>query len=196
MVIDLPVPPQGRLTESVCAVAVGQPVASTAAREVRDDASSVGGSVSAQGWDVEQDLVDQLSNHGLTANGAASASRAASIDSRTTASVHDAKGWESEDDWGEDDPPQRKPPPRAAPSMPDGAPLLAQMRVIFSLTAPSFFVWWHTPPSAASIIWQLQDWAHAFSCCAKCGIYIFPPPLSHAFGQPLCGANREQPDKL
>ena len=111
----------------MCAVAASQPAASTTAREVRDDASSAGGSVSAQGWDVEQDLVDQLSNHGLNANGAASASRAASIDSRTTASVHDAKGWESEDDWGEDEPPQRKPLPRTTPSLPDGTPLLAWM---------------------------------------------------------------------
>lgn len=52
-------------------------MASTSTRDAqeRDDASSAGGSASAQGWDVEQDLVDHLSNHGLTANGGASASR-------------------------------------------------------------------------------------------------------------------------
>jgi hypothetical protein len=52
-------------------------VASSSTREIqegRDDASSAAGSASAQGWDVEQDLVDQLSNHGLNANGGGGAS--------------------------------------------------------------------------------------------------------------------------
>jgi hypothetical protein len=85
------------------------------AQDGRDDASSATGSASAPGWDVDQDLADQLSNQGI--NGG---SRAASIDSRTTASAQDIKGWESEDDWNDDDPPPRKLPTRPAPSIPDG----------------------------------------------------------------------------
>lgn len=70
-------------------------------REDTDAASASGG-----GWDAAEDLADQLSNHGI--NGA---SRAASIDSRAT-SYQEAKAWQSDDDWGDDDPP---PQPRARP---------------------------------------------------------------------------------
>ena len=70
-------------------------------------------SIIGSGWDDADDLTDQLSNHGL--NGGAS--RATSLDSRAT-SFQEAKAWQSDDDWGEDEalPPQPKPRQSPAPS--------------------------------------------------------------------------------
>ena len=74
----------------------------------RDDTDAA--SASGGGWDAADDLADQLSNHGI--NGT---SRAASIDSRAT-SYQEAKAWQSDDDWGEDEVPQPKPRERLQPA--------------------------------------------------------------------------------
>lgn len=80
-------------------------------------------SVSGAGWDTEDDLTEQLSHH--TLNGISS--RAASIDSRST-SVQEAKGWGSDDDWGDQEQPQPKLSQKVFPS--EGMSFLTSLKRI------------------------------------------------------------------
>lgn len=78
---------------------------------LREDTKAA--SISGNGWDSADDLADQLSSHGI--NGA---SRAASMDSRAT-SYQEAKAWQSDDDWGDDEPPPA-PRPKQTPISSEG----------------------------------------------------------------------------